>query len=79
LLDAKPAKTPLDLQVDLNNPHCEDKSVDQKEYLSRVGSLMYAALGSRSDIAFSVPALSRYNVHPLEMHLVKDCPITVFF
>jgi len=69
LLDAKPAKTPLDPQVDLNNPHCEDKSVDRKEYLSIVGSLMYAALGSRPDIAFSVTALSRYNVQPLEMHL----------
>jgi len=69
LLDAKPAKMPLDLQVDLNNPHCEDKSVDPKEYLSIVGSLMYAALGSRPDIAFSVTALSRYNVQPLEMHL----------
>jgi len=69
LLDAKPAKTPLDPQLDLNNPHCEDKSIDRKEYLSIVGSLMYAALGSRPDIAFSVTALSRYNVQPLEMHL----------
>jgi len=69
LLDAKPAKTPLDLQVDLNNTHCKDKSIDRKEYLSIVGSLMYAALGSRPDIAFSITALSCYNVHPLEMHL----------
>jgi len=29
---------------------------------------MYAALGSRPDIAFSVTALSRYNVQPLEMN-----------
>jgi hypothetical protein len=34
-----------------------------------VGSLMYAALGSRPDIAFSVTAVSRYNVQPLEMHV----------
>ena len=33
-----------------------------------VGSLMYVALGSRTDTAFSVTALSRYNVQPLEMH-----------
>jgi len=33
-----------------------------------VGSLMYAALGSRPDIAFSFTALSRYNAQPLEMH-----------
>jgi len=60
LLDAKPAKMPLDSEVDLNNPHCKDKSVDRKEYLLIVGSLMYAALGSRLDIAFSVTALSHY-------------------
>jgi len=30
---------------------------------------MYAALETRPDIAFSVTALSRYNVQPLEMHL----------
>jgi hypothetical protein len=55
--------------VDLANTNCEDKTANRKEYLSIVGSLMYAALGSRPDIAFSVTALSRYNVQPLEMHL----------
>ena len=30
---------------------------------------MYAAIGSRPDIAFYVTALSRYNIQPLEMHL----------
>jgi len=68
LMDAKPTKSPLDPQTDLANTHCEDKPANRKEYLSMVGSLMYAALGSRPDIAFSVTALSRYNVQPLEMH-----------
>jgi len=68
LMDAKPAKSPLDPQTDLANTYCEDKPGNRKEYLSMVGSLMYAALGSRPDIAFSVTALSRYNVQPLEMH-----------
>jgi len=68
LMDAKLAKSPLDPQTDLTNTHCEDKPANRKEYLSMVGSLMYAALGSRPDITFSVTALSRYNVQPLEMH-----------
>jgi len=68
LMDTKPAKSPLDPPTDLANTHCEDKLANRKEYLSMVGSLMYAALGSRPDIAFSVTALSRYNVQPLEMH-----------
>ena len=67
--DGKSAKTPLDHQVDIANTDCEDKIANRKEYLSIVGSLMYAALGSRPDIAFSVTALSRYNVQTLQMHL----------
>jgi len=68
LMDAKPAKSPLDPQTDLANTHCEDKPANRKEYLSMVGSLMYAALGSRPDIAFSVTTLSLYNVQPVERH-----------
>jgi len=68
LLDAKPAKSSLDPQTDLANTLCEDKPANRKEYLSVVGSLMYVALGSRPDITFSITALSRYNVQPLEMH-----------
>jgi len=67
-MDAKPAESPLDPQTDLTNTCCEDKLANCKEYLSMVRSLMYAALGSRPDIAFSVTALSRYNVQPLEIH-----------
>jgi len=59
--------TTLDPQTDLAN---QDKPGNRKEYLLRVGSFMkYAALGSRPDIAYSVTALSRYNVQPLEMHI----------
>jgi len=68
LIDTKPAKSPLDPQTDLANTVCEDKPANRKEYLSMVRSLMYAALGSRPDIAYSVTALSRYNIQPLEMH-----------
>ena len=67
--DAKSAKTPLDHQMDLANTNCEDKTANRKQYLSIVGSLIYAAPGSRPDIAVSITALSRYNVQPLEMHL----------
>jgi hypothetical protein len=59
--DTKSAKTPLDHQVDLANTNCEVKTVNRKEYLSIVCSLMYAALGSRPDIVFSVTALKFYD------------------
>jgi len=66
-MDAKLARSPLDPQTDLANTCCEDKPANRKEYLSMVGSLMYAALESQPDIAFSITALSRYKVQPLEM------------
>jgi hypothetical protein len=34
-----------------------------------VGSLMYAALGTRPDLSFCVTMLSKYNAKPLQMHL----------
>jgi hypothetical protein len=60
----------MDANVDLDNPLCEDKQVaDTTLYQSMIGSLMYAALGTRPDIAFCVAVLSKYNANPLQMHL----------
>ncbi|KAH8152156.1 uncharacterized protein LAJ45_03582 [Morchella importuna] len=62
--------SPMDPNIDLNNLNCHDKFVaDRNLYLSIVGSLMYAALGTRPDISFAVTVLSRYNIQPLQMHL----------
>ena len=64
------ALCPMDPNVRLGNLTCEDKQVtDPKRYLSMVGSLMYAALGTRPDLSYCVTALSRYNSAPLQMHL----------
>jgi transposase InsO family protein len=43
--------------------------VDPTQYQAIVGSLMYAALGTRPDITYAVAALSRYNSRPLTVHL----------
>lgn len=62
--------SPMDVNVRLDNATCEDPQVkDVRGYLAIVGSLMYAALGTRPDIAFCVTVLSRYNSAPLTMHL----------
>lgn len=39
-----------------------------KTYQSAVGSLMYAMLGTRPDIAFAVSVVSRYSSNPTEAH-----------
>jgi hypothetical protein len=64
LSNATSAATPMDTHVSLDNCDCEDKPADESEkrtYLSMVGSLMYAAIGTRPDISYVVMALSRYN------------------
>ena len=66
---AKAAPSPMDLNVNLDNNQCDDKPANKQLYLSMVGSLMYAALGTRPDLAFCVAALSRHNQFPLQMHL----------
>ena len=58
---ATPIYSPVDPHVMLGSEECEDKLADREFYLSIVGSLMFAALGTRPDIAFSVTALSRYS------------------
>jgi hypothetical protein len=72
LSNAASTTTPMDTHVSLDNCDCEDKPADESEkrtYLSMVGSLMYAAIGTRPDISYAVKALSRYNQSPLTMHL----------
>ena len=66
---ATPIHSPMDPHAMPGNEACEDKPAHGAPYLSIVGSLMFAAPGTRPDIAFSITTLSRYNVQPLQMHL----------
>ena len=45
------------------------KSVDQVSYQSMVGSLLYASIATRPDIAQAVGAASKFNSCPTEAHL----------
>ena len=66
----KAVHTPMSLQTDINNPECEDGPYeDGREYQSMVGSIMYAALGTRSAVAFAVTALSKFSSARPMVHL----------
>ena len=69
LQDARRCYSPLDPNVRLENGECEDRPADKQVYQSLIGSLMYAALGTRPDISFAVAALSKYNSSPLTTHM----------
>ena len=68
LSQAKVSPTPADTNVKLVK---EDGSnpVDPIKYQSMVGSLLYAAVATRPDIAQAVGAVSKYNSYPTESHL----------
>jgi len=69
LADAHTVSTPLNPGSKLlETPDTADKEVNETEYRSMIGSLMYLMLCTRQDIAFAVGALSRYNNSPRASH-----------
>jgi hypothetical protein len=66
--DAFDVPTPLDPDVKLDATD-GSKPADTRRYQSIVGSRMYAALGTRPDIAYAVAALCRYNSAPTAIHM----------
>ena len=73
MLDCKPMLTPADGSIKLTREMspttaAEVSRMENVPYMSAVGSLMYAMVGTRPDIAFAVGAVSRYASNPGELH-----------
>jgi len=73
LQDVKPATTPLSSGVCLTQDDCPTTDEEKKDmanvpYTSLIRALMYAAIGTRPDIAFAVGALSRFLSNPSRQH-----------
>ena len=69
LTDAKPSPTPFASGVKLSCDDCpktllEKADMEKVPYQSLIGSLMYAMLGTRPDIAYAVGALSKFAANP---------------
>ena len=60
-------KTPMDTKLALTKPN-KDEISGVLEYQSLVGSLMYAMLGTRPDLAYAGLTLSKFNSEPAEEH-----------
>ena len=68
--DSAPKDTPMVVGTKLI-PARKDSPIDVKSralYQSAVGSLMYAMLGTRPDIAFPVSVISRFSANPTKSH-----------
>lgn len=73
LQDVKPAMTLLLPGIRLTQDDCPSTDEEKEDmanvpYASLVGALMYAAIGTRPDIAFAVGALSRFLSNPGRHH-----------
>jgi len=69
---SNPSPTPMDTASSSLVPAPKDYSAspqDIKEYQRLIGSLMYAMLGSRPDIAFAVSMVSRFASNPTAEHI----------
>ena len=64
---------------DFENGECEDHptQTDKQVYQSTIGSLMYAALGTRPDISFAAAARSKYNASPLATHMTAAISLEI--
>ena len=67
--DAYPVSTPADVNTKLVKSDGVSKEVDSSEYQSLVGSLLYAAIATRPDIAHAVGAVSKFCSNPSKVHL----------
>ena len=77
LEDANPVSTPMDLNTkldhDLNNPNDPVTKRDLSKcasasYATLIGLLMYLAIGTRPDIAYSVQCLAKFTQDPKPVH-----------
>ena len=69
LMNANNTKTPLPAGVHLIKSETPSSTNLRTKYQQLIGTLLYAALGTRPDIAFAVTWLSRFNSDPTEEHL----------
>src|SRR5437667_6018079 len=66
--NSKPASVPLSTGTRLVKATTMDVLTDQKEYQSIIGSLMYAMLATRPDLAQSIQQISQFSQMPTTTH-----------
>lgn len=68
--DAKSSQTPIGTHFKLSAVKENEEGIDTQvtPYLSAVGSIMYAMIGSRPDLAYGLGLVSRFMSKPGEIH-----------
>ena len=68
--ESKPTSTPVEVSSKLKPGPSQAEPINQTEYQSAIGSLMYLAVSTRPDIAFAVNNLARFNSKPQKEHWI---------
>ena len=66
--DTNPVATPMDGRLEAAPEGHQATDDSRLRYQSAVGSLMYAMLGTRPDLAYAVSVVSRYASNPTDTH-----------
>ena len=66
--DSKPVGTPINPGSHLLKATEDEEAVEQQQYQSLVGSLMYLSVCTRPDIAYAVGCLARFSSKPNRSH-----------
>lgn len=64
---SKSPDTPLEM-IDLDESKNQATPKSTHEYLGKIGSILFAAISTRPDIAFAASKLARFNTNPSERH-----------
>jgi hypothetical protein len=68
LENAHTSATPMDPNVKLRAVTENDEEITDVKYQEAIGSLIYAAIGTRPDISYAVQALSQFNTKHTQTH-----------
>ena len=77
--DSSPVTTPLEPHTTLYKGTPEDIIDNLFYYQSIIGSLIYAVIGTRSDLAYTVMLLSQFSSCPNSTHLIAAKRVLKYF
>jgi hypothetical protein len=68
MTDSRKCKTPMEIRYKPHAIQANEEPFKSGMYRKAIGSILYAALGTRPDITYAVTALGRYVVQPSKLH-----------